>query len=179
MVPRREVHLLIRVLILLSTGIVVLGQTPPPSTPVEEATGLRIVQLGELYQLTIRDNISVSVYGEPDVTAERRIDARGKVNLPLIGSVEIEGLTVVKAEESLRKRFIELEIFIDPQVSISVVDYAPKEISVLGQVANPGKQIFPEEKLEMSIVDVITAAGGVSRIGKGEGVRVTLSLIHI
>ncbi len=78
------------------------------------------------YRLAPRDLIRVTVFGENDLNVERRIDGNGTVSLPLIGSVALQGLTVAGAEERIRKTFVEKEIFVRPQVSVSVVEYVAK-----------------------------------------------------
>ncbi len=125
------------------------------------------------YQLFSRDLVRISVHGEADVSVERRVDGGGSVNLPLLGPVRISGLTITEAQELVAKRYVTEEIFIRPEVVVAVVEYSPKEIMVLGQVGHQGKQVFPPEVSTMSIVEAITSAGGLTRIAKGDAVRVT------
>jgi polysaccharide export outer membrane protein len=73
----------------------------------------------------------------------------------------------------IAKRYVDGEIFIRPEVVVSLVEYSPKEVMVLGQVGKQGKQSLPPEAATMSIVETITAAGGFTRIAKGDAVRVT------
>lgn len=125
------------------------------------------------YHLSARDLIRVSVFGEPDLTVERRIDGNGTLSLPLLGSIRLQGLTVPSAEEAIRKLYIEKEIFVHPQISVAVLEYVRREISVLGQVKEPGKIVLPIETESIDIVDAITKAGGITRIGRSDSVRVT------
>lgn len=125
------------------------------------------------YHLSPRDLIRITIFNEPDMTAERRIDTGGTVSLPLLGAISVNRLTVEEAQEKIRLAYIKAEIFVRPQVSVSVTDYLEKQVSVIGQVKNPGKITFPIEADELDIVDVISNAGGVTRIGRSESVRVT------
>jgi protein involved in polysaccharide export with SLBB domain len=125
------------------------------------------------YHLSPRDMIRVSVFNEPDMTVDRRIDAAGTISLHLLGAVDVNRLTIEEAQEKIRVAYIKAEIFLHPQVSVSVTDYMPKEVSVLGCVKNPGKIVFPIEADELPIVDAISKAGGVTRIGRSDSVRVT------
>ena len=127
---------------------------------------------GEL-QLYPRDQVHIGVQGEPDVTVERQIDPGGAVNLPLLGTVKIGGLTIAQAQRAIADSYIKEEIFIHPEVVVTVVSYAPKEVMLLGQVAKQGKVSFPAEASILSIVEAIAAAGGLTRIAKGDAVRVT------
>lgn len=128
------------------------------------------------YKLFPRDLIAMSILGEPDMSIERRIDGDGRVSLPLIGSVLIRGLSTTEAEEKIRQAYIEKQIYIRPQVSLSVKEYYPREVFVLGQVRTPGKITLPIEAGSISIVEAISKAGGFTRISKGEAVQVTRRL---
>jgi len=165
-----------------------MRQTPPVSFSHLLVASLALLAFSELaagadrdsqptpaqYRLFPRDLVRVSVYGEPDLAQiDRRIDGRGQVSLPLVGLVKLGGLTITAAEECVRHIYIEREIFIHPHVSVSVVEYSPKDISVVGQVVTPGKISFPIETDSLDLIDVIGKAGGITRLGRYEGVRVT------
>ncbi len=125
------------------------------------------------YRMYVRDLVRVAVHGEPEMTVDRRIDGQGEINVPLIGQVKVAGLTASAAQELISKRYREEEIFIRPQVVVSLIEYSPKEVMVLGEVTKQGKQSLPPESAAISIVEVITSAGGFTRIAKGDAVRVT------
>lgn len=128
---------------------------------------------GGRYRLFSRDVVRISVQGESDVGVDRRIDGLGEVNVPLLGQVKLAGLTVADAQVVIAALYVKEEIFVRPQVVVSLVEYAPKEVMVLGQVSKQGKQAFPPEAPSLSIVEAITSAGGFTRIAKGDSVRVT------
>lgn len=125
------------------------------------------------YRIIPRDLVRVTVNGESDVNAERRVDGLGEINVPMLGAVKVAGLTVSEAQGLITKRYIQDEIYVRPEVVVTVVEYAPREVMVLGQVTKQGKQAFPPEATTLSIVEAITSAGGLTRIAKGEAVRVT------
>jgi protein involved in polysaccharide export with SLBB domain len=125
------------------------------------------------YTLFSRDTIRISVLGEPELSVERRIDGNGRVSLPLIGTVMIRGLSVAAAEEKIRTAYIEQEMLVRPQVAVTVTEYFPREVAVLGQVTNPGNVVFPIEATSISVIDAISRAGGFTRLAKGDNVRIT------
>lgn len=125
------------------------------------------------YRLFARDLVRLTVRNEPDVSVDQRIDGAGTITVPLLGQLKVAGLTLIEAQNLIAKRYQDGEIFVHPEVFISVLEYAPKEVMVLGQVGKQGKQAFPPEVGRMSIVEAITAAGGLTRIAKGDGVKVT------
>ena len=125
------------------------------------------------YRLFVRDLLKITVFGEEGLDVQRRIDGNGTVSLPLVGSVALEGLTLPEAEEKIRRTYVAREIFVRPQVSVAVAEYVPREVSVIGQVKNPGKVPLPIEVGSVPIVDVISLAGGFTRLGRADSVRVT------
>jgi protein involved in polysaccharide export with SLBB domain len=137
-----------------------------------EAAGDRPLDASR-YRLFPRDLIRLSVQGEPDVSVERRVDGLGEINVPLVGQLRVVGLTPAEAQVAITQRYVSDEIFVRPEVVVSVLEYSPKELMVLGQVSKQGKQILPPEAVALPIVEAITAAGGFTRIGKGDAVKVT------
>jgi polysaccharide export outer membrane protein len=125
------------------------------------------------YRLFSRDLVRVAVQGEPDVSVERRIDGLGEINVPLLGQIKVAGLTPAETQVAIAKRYVTDEIFVRPEVVVSVLEYSPKELMVLGQVSKQGKQVLPPEAVAMPIIEAITAAGGFTRIAKGDAVKVT------
>ena len=125
------------------------------------------------YRLFVRDLVQIAVQGEPDVSVQRRLDGSGEVAVPLLGNVKLSGLTVAEAQVEIARRYRAEEIFIHPEVVLSVVEYSPKEVLVLGQVGKQGKLLLPPEADNISIIEAVTGAGGFTRIAKSDAVRVT------
>jgi polysaccharide export outer membrane protein len=83
----------------------------------------------------------------------------GQINFPLIGSVSVGGLTVSVAEKRIEKMLRDGGFVLKPQVSIQTVAIRSSQISILGQVAKPGR--FPIEIVGSKVSEMIAAAGGV------------------
>ena len=125
-----------------------------------------------IHTLALADRIRVSVYQEEDLTSLTRIDARGRINLPLLGEVTVGGLTVVEAQTAIQNAYKEGRFLRNPQVTVNVEEYAPREVSIQGQIRNPGRYTLPIEST-FTVVELVTKAGGISDIGKGSAVSVT------
>lgn len=109
------------------------------------------------------DTVRVTVFQNPDLTTEARISERGTIVFPLIGEVALSGQTPLTAgnliaEQLKRGRFIK-----DPSVSVSVVQLRSRQVSVLGNVVRPGR--FALDDVNMTLIDVLALAGGVSPDG--------------
>lgn len=106
------------------------------------------------------DLLEVSVYGAPDFDKrEVRVDSSGLINLPLIDSVKVVGLSISEAEKLVAKKLADGGYFLEPRVSIFAKEYTTQGISVLGEVQKPG--IYPLLG-KRNLLDVISAAGGTT-----------------
>ncbi len=125
------------------------------------------------YRLSVRDQIDIQVFEEPDLSLTQRIDGDGQIRIPLLGNRRIAGKTVREAEDFIENLYQEEGMLRDPMITVRVNQYAPKEVSILGAVGRPGKQEFPIERNRLDIVDVVSRAGGFSGIARGNAVHIT------
>ncbi len=151
-------------LLFLFLRTALFGQSAGGGPPLLEGTEYR---LGPL------DEVQVTVFGEPDLTVTRRLDAEGRVSLPLLGDVKISGHTTRSAEDYLEKRFIDEEYLISPQVTVSIVQYNIRQFYIFGQVQAPGAKAFPIEVESLDIIDAISRAGDFTDLARRNAIRVT------
>ncbi|MHB1672826.1 MAG: polysaccharide biosynthesis/export family protein [Acidobacteriaceae bacterium] len=104
------------------------------------------------------DSISVSVYGVPDYKVGARIAGDGNVDLPLIGSTHVAGLTVEQAQKLVAQKLIDGRMILSPDVLISVTDSMVDIIGVMGEVNDP--KAIPAFA-PMNLFDALSAAGGL------------------
>lgn len=128
-----------------------------------------------VHRLQLADRIRVAVFQEDDLTTIARVDARGLVNLPLLQEVPVGGLTVAQAQELIQNRYREGRFLRNPQVTVSVEEYAPREVYINGQVRNPGRYVLPNEST-FTVVELVTNAGGLTDIARGTTVNVRRTL---
>jgi len=130
------------------------AQVAPVSVAPSEAT----VQSSQRYRIRQGDQITLTVFGEPTLSAVQPIAVLqgGDISLPLIGDVEIAGLTTAQASAAVERK---LHRYLrDPQVTVAVYAVGPVEALVLGNVKLPGKYTLPPPA---RVTDVIAAAGGL------------------
>jgi polysaccharide export outer membrane protein len=124
-----------------------------------------------VHTLALADRVRIAIY-QDDLTSVTRIDARGKINLPLIGEIALGGLTIVEAQGAIENAYKDGRYLRNPQVTVSVEEYAPREVSIQGRIRNPGRYTLPIEST-LTVVELVTKAGGIDDIGKGSAVSVT------
>jgi polysaccharide export outer membrane protein len=157
----------------LASGFLGVGpvRAQTPAAPAETAAKPD-TKKNFIYKLTNTDRLRIVVFGEPDLATISRIDARGNVNLYLVGDVHVTGCTVNEAQKIIETAYRDGRFLRNPQVTISVEDYAPRTVTVDGQVKSPGPVSLPTEST-LTVYQAIIRAGGFTDIAKGSAVTVT------
>jgi polysaccharide export outer membrane protein len=101
------------------------------------------------------DLIAVHLYASPDYLPTVRVGLDGMIQLPLIGSVQVEGLTVHQAQDLIAKKMISAGMYRDPQVTIQIVESPNQTATVIGELHGI-VAIIGERRL----YDVLAAVGG-------------------
>jgi polysaccharide export outer membrane protein len=109
------------------------------------------------------DSIRITVFQNPDLTTETRISEQGTITFPLVGEVSLAGLTPAGAEARIAERLIKGKFVLKPQVSLNIIRVRSRQVSVLGQVARPGR--YPLDDTSANLTDILALAGGVSPTG--------------
>jgi polysaccharide biosynthesis/export protein len=115
------------------------------------------------YPLGPGDLIRIQVFQNPDLTIETRVTESGAVTYPLIGAVQIGGLTLDAAEKQIAKQLMDGGFVRQPQVNIALLANRGNQVAVLGQVNRPGR--FPLDNLTMRLTEVLATAGGIAPTG--------------
>lgn len=114
------------------------------------------------YQIGPGDILVVSVFEHPDLNLKARVDPDGTINMPLGGSIAVDGLSERQAEAAIGKALRQGDFVSAPQVSVLVEQFQSRTVSVLGYVNNAGR--YPMDR-ELTVVDAIALAGGVAVSG--------------
>jgi polysaccharide biosynthesis/export protein len=109
------------------------------------------------------DSIRITVFQNPDLTTETRISERGTITFPLVGTISLAGLTPAGAEARIAEQLIKGKFVLKPQVSLNVIRVRSRQVSVLGQVAHPGR--YALDDTSSSLTDILALAGGVGPAG--------------
>ena len=88
------------------------------------------------YLLGGGDLIRVNVFEVPEYTGEYQIPPGGAINMPLIGSVPVSGLTTEQASDTIAKRYS--RFLKRPLISVNLLSPRPINVFVAGEVTRPG-----------------------------------------
>jgi protein involved in polysaccharide export with SLBB domain len=158
-----------------------LAQTTPGSTsqPVAEsasrapAPALNSGATAPLgYILSANDQVSVEVFGEDDLRANGRLNPEGNLSVPLLGSVHLAGLTLTQAASKLTELYGR-DYLVNPRVNVTLLSYAKRRFSMLGQISRPGSYEMPEGSPGgIDLLEAIAMAGGYTRVAAPERITV-------
>jgi polysaccharide export outer membrane protein len=157
------------------------GKNNPASTASNPVQAVALTN--SIWILQPNDVISMVVYQEDDLTAKTTIDVNGMVMLPLLGPVKIGGLTLGQATARI-KQLYDRDYLVNPQVNLTVEQFAPRQFSVLGEVQRPGNYDFPTNE-PMNLLEAIAISGGYTRLGAPSKVSVrrvengTIKVYHL
>jgi polysaccharide biosynthesis/export protein len=112
------------------------------------------------YPLAAGDTIRIQVFQNPDLTLETRVSETGTITYPLIGSVDMGGLSIAAAEKRIGDALQKGGFIRQPQVTIVLLQVRGNQVSVLGQVNRPGR--FPLETANTRLSDMLATAGGAT-----------------
>lgn len=91
----------------------------------------------EPYRISPADVIDITVWGEPNLSKQVVVPPDGKITYPLIGEIEVIGLTTQELANKLAERL--KEFIKEPNVAVSIVKFSFNKFYILGEVAKPGE----------------------------------------
>ena len=114
------------------------------------------------YIMTPGDQLQIYVLGHPDLSSTRAnsdsaytVRPDGKLNFPLVGEIDTNGLTVYEFTNLLTKELS--EYIINPMITVNVAKLGTTRVFVLGEVKNQGMHELTKSH---RVLDALGAAGG-------------------
>ncbi len=106
------------------------------------------------YVLSGGDRVRVVVFGDPALGGEFTIAGSGMIAMPLIGEVDVRGLTSTQLQDRIVARLADGYIK-DPRVAVEVLSTRP--FYILGEVNKPGQYPFANG---LTVLGAVAQAGG-------------------
>jgi polysaccharide export outer membrane protein len=122
------------------------------------------------YVLTPNDVVEIKVFQEDDLESKLRVAQNGTINFPLVGMVAVSGKTPNDAAAAIRAALAK-DYLVNPQVTLTVVEYGKRRFTVLGQVQKAGSYDMPERE-QVNLLDAIAMAGGYTRIADASKITI-------
>lgn len=129
----------------------------PRSSPVSamDATGnLPAAAIGK------NDLIGVTVYDAPELTRSVRVDGSGSIRLPMLQDhIQAVGLFPEDLERAIRAALVKEQIMVDPIVTVTMLEYFSRSITIMGAVRNP---MSFQAIGKVTLLDALSRAGGLA-----------------
>lgn len=135
-----------------------------------KTASLRHTTVSPSYRLFRGDTLSILAVGFPDGIGINSITVGldGYVQLPYVGSVKMEGLTLDEAKAVLMDSLTQyLRI---PDLSLVITNYGPRKVYVMGEVNKPGAQNMAIDN--MNAYAALASAGGWARKGRSTRIQI-------
>ena len=113
----------------------------------------------EEYLVGPGDVLGISVYDNDDLTTKVRVSSAGTIVMPLLGQVEVQGLTVNAINNKITGLLAD-GYLVNPQVNIFIEEYRSKKVVVLGNVRTPG---LIELTGPTNFLELVSEAGGLEK----------------
>lgn len=144
---------------------------PAPANPTVPPPIEKLVKSNPViseYQLGTENVLQIDVYyGKGEKISQKvRVSSRGFITFPLVGEVEVAGLTVSGLQDKLTK-MLGQDYLVNPQVTVFIEEYST--VSIIGEVKKPGA--YPI-KGRLSVLELISLAEGFTKIAAPNKVKV-------
>ncbi len=128
---------------------------PPGPRPASTPTAPVPIRPDGNHRLSAGDEVEIHIVSLPDLERAYRLRSDGGLYHPLAGEIRAAGMTLKDLQAALQKRLArELR---NPTVRVGLRSMAKQDVTVLGEVAKPGKyEVLPGA----SVLDVLAMAGG-------------------
>ncbi len=111
------------------------------------------------YKVGAGDLVKITVYGASDMSTEVRVAESGGITCPLIGPVQVAGLSTGEIEKLLATRYVDGGFLRQPQIAVLITEFMSQKISVLGHVTKPGQYA---QRGSANVLGLLAEAGGVN-----------------
>lgn len=155
----------------------VISQAAPVSVTLKTADKVSIIvsskdpELASVFNLAVVSHsagYSQSTFGNTqNQVSAYTVDDAGNIDFPVLGTLHVEGLTRAEVAKMIKNQLIESNLIKDPVVT---VEYASMWISVLGDVAHPGRTNL--DKDHFTIIDALSKTGDLNVTGLRKTVKV-------
>jgi polysaccharide export outer membrane protein len=124
---------------------------PTPAVPAE-------------YQVGPGDGLEVTVIGNDDLSRIPTVQTNGAIVLPLLGEVQVAGLTVGEIQRKVTN-LLAKDYLVNPQVVVKVREFNSQFVTVVGEVKQPGRKPL---RGRTRLIDALVEAGGFTPNASGE-----------
>lgn len=139
-------------------------QSAAPETPQAAAPTNGTAAARTDYAIGIPDILEIAVWEQPDLTGKFQVAVDGSIGFPLIGRLNVAGLTVRDVEGEVRRRLADGYLR-NPHVTVTVAEHKSQRIYVVGEVNTPGVVALTGG---ITLLEALARAGSLSDSAGGD-----------
>ena len=118
------------------------------------------------YVLGPGDEVIIDIWGTNQATIRRTISQDGTINVPDVGMISLNGMTIRQADSYMKKKLGQI-YSVDgddakSEIKLTLGNIRTIQVNMMGEVANPGTYYLSSLS---NIYHALHRAGGVSRLG--------------
>jgi polysaccharide export outer membrane protein len=154
-----------------------LNNNPPPPRNIPPAATPSAAVTETDYTVGAGDQLRIDIFQVKDYSGQYPVLVDGTINLPLIGSIQAEGLTLKNLSDQVAQKYS--TYLRRPIITVGLIAARPLKIAVSGEVSTPGSYTVTfndETKKFPSVTDVIERAGGLTTASNIRQVQVRRTL---
>lgn len=140
---------------------------PPPTTDPAA-----VVQPAAAYTLGAGDVLRIDIYNLPEYSGEYAIAIDGTIELPEVGSLELQDLTVAEVTQLISSRYS--RYIRRPRIGVKLIAQRPVTVAIAGEVNQPGSYTISLENNRKfpTLTEVVNLAQGITRSADVRSVQI-------
>ncbi len=145
-------------------AVLALLQNPPAAPAPQAAPPAAAPATVMEYEVGPGDVLEVNVFGNDDLSRIPTVQTNGAISLPLLGEVQVAGLTVGEVQRKITN-LLAKDYLVNPQVEVKVREFQSQFVSVVGEVNSPGRKPI---RGRMRLIDALVESGGFKPTASAE-----------
>lgn len=141
-------------------------EAPISRQAIADMNALASQQGQGIYRIGASDLLEIKVFQADELSRQVRVDQRGNITLPLMGTIRVAGMS----QGELEKRLADLmgaNLLQNPQVSVFIKEFTAQRVTVEGEVQKQG--VYPLTG-QVSVLQAIALAGGLGEFAAADKV---------
>lgn len=143
------------------------GSKPSDPSPAAQGDATAAPKLPTDYRIGAEDELTISVWHEPELSQAVVVRPDGQITLPLLNDLKVVGLTTDELQALLTEKL--KTVVNDPQVTVIVKAVHSRKVSIIGNIAKQGVYALGGKK---TVLELIAEAGGVGPFAKTRSIYI-------
>lgn len=150
--------------------LLVLVVVPSVSVSAEQTEIVDVIQEQQTdkgYLIQPGDVLQISVWREPDLQSDVVVPPDGRIALPLLGRIDVDGKNI----EALRNEIMaRIQRFVpDADVTVSIKQALGNKIYVIGKVNRPGEYVLNRN---VDVMQALSMAAGIAKFADVDSIKI-------